>query len=63
MKTQRGPLPLDSDRNDNFRVKRGISSFGKANMIHNDATPNIEVDSETYEEAARLRDVIRQKEC
>ncbi len=24
-------------------------SIGKSNMIHNDATPNIEVDPETYE--------------
>ncbi len=27
MKTQRGPLPQDSDRNDNFRVKRYIAKY------------------------------------
>jgi urease subunit alpha len=27
MKTQRGPLPEDSDRNDNFRVKRYVSKY------------------------------------
>lgn len=27
MKTQRGPLPPDSDRNDNFRVKRYVAKY------------------------------------
>jgi len=27
MKTQRGPLPQDSDRNDNFRVKRYVAKY------------------------------------
>ena len=27
MKTQRGPLPQDSDRNDNFRAKRYVSKY------------------------------------
>jgi urease subunit alpha len=102
MKVQRGPLPQDSSRNDNFRVKRYVAKYtinpaithmfgsfggatqetaltfvskaaaemhiskhlrlgkaicavescrhiGKADMVHNAATPKLEVDPETYE--------------
>jgi urease subunit alpha len=28
---------------------RGILKIGKAQMVHNSATPNVEVDPETYE--------------
>jgi urease subunit alpha len=32
-----------------FVAVENCRAIGKANMIHNDATPNIEVDPETYE--------------
>jgi urease subunit alpha len=36
-------------RKDLVAVKNTRGGISKASMIHNDATPNIEIDAETYE--------------